>query len=239
MTFQPVRRRSVPDEVFDQLVDDIVGGELAPGASLPSERRLAEELGASRPTVREALQRLAQAGLIDVRQGGVTTVRDFRRSAGLDLLPRLMDREGEPDLELVRSIVEVRAEIAPNVARRCAARRPASIVDDLESLLERMADQQEDPAALQLTAHELWHTLVDGTGNMVDRLLFNALEAAYLPALEMLTGVMADEVRDLHGYRRLVRAIREEDADVAAQAAAAIVDRGTTRGLELLERLRP
>jgi GntR family transcriptional regulator, transcriptional repressor for pyruvate dehydrogenase complex len=238
MTLRPVRRRSVPDEVFDQLVDDIVGGDLAPGASLPSERRLAEELGTSRPTVREALQRLSQAGLIEVRQGGVTTVRDYRRSAGLDLLPRLLDRAGEPDLDVVRSILEVRAETAPNVAGRCARRRDDALVDDLEALVERMEAEQDDPAALQLTAHELWHTVVDGTGNLVDRLLFNALAAAYLPALELLTETMADEVRDLDGYRRLVTAIRDRDDGTAAAAAGAIVGRGTEQGLRLLERLR-
>src|SRR5690349_15136281 len=56
---QPVQRRSVPDDVFEQLAAEVVGGVLAPGAPLPSERKLAELLGVSRPAVREALQRLA------------------------------------------------------------------------------------------------------------------------------------------------------------------------------------
>ena len=77
----------MPDEVFDQVLGEVLGGELTPGQALPAERRLAEVLGVSRPAVREALQRLSQAGLIEVRQGDTTTVRDFRRHAGLDLLP--------------------------------------------------------------------------------------------------------------------------------------------------------
>ena len=64
---------------------------------LPSERRLAEVLGVSRPAVREALQRLSQAQLVEVRHGGSTTVRDFRTFGGLDLLPRLLVRDGELD----------------------------------------------------------------------------------------------------------------------------------------------
>ena len=51
----------------------------APATALPSERRLAEVLGVSRPAVREALQRMAQTRLLDVRHGGATTVRDFRQ----------------------------------------------------------------------------------------------------------------------------------------------------------------
>lgn len=76
MPLQPVHRRSVPDEVFDQVLGEVVGGGLAPGEQLPSERRLAEVLGVSRPAVREALQRMSATRLLDVRQGGSTTVRD-------------------------------------------------------------------------------------------------------------------------------------------------------------------
>ena len=67
---------------------------VAAGKPLPSERRLAEVLGVSRPAVREALQRMTQTGLVEVRHGGATTGRDFSRSAGLDLLPRLLVRRG-------------------------------------------------------------------------------------------------------------------------------------------------
>jgi GntR family transcriptional regulator, transcriptional repressor for pyruvate dehydrogenase complex len=238
VALRPVRRRSVPDDVFDQLATDIVAGDLEAGAALPSERRLAEELGVSRPAVREALQRLSHAGLIEVRQGGVTTVRDFRRTAGLDLLPQLLAGGGEPDLDVVRSILEVRAETAPNIARRCAERRDDALVGELEAAVEQMAGQREDLASLQLTAHELWHRIVDGTDNMVDRLLFNALSTAYLPAMELLTDVLADEIADLDGYRELVEAIAARDGARAHAAAEQIVGKGTARGMDVLARLR-
>lgn len=237
MALRPVHRRSVPDEVFDQLLDGIVTGAFEPGAELPSERRLAEELGVSRPTVREALQRLAHAGLIEVRQGGATTVRDYRRSAGLDLLPQLLAGGGEPNLEVVRSVLEVRADVAPNVARRCALRRDEALLVRLDELLSRMAAEQGQPASLQRTAHELWDALVEGTDNLVDRLLFNALTAVYLPTLDLLVEVMAEEVGDLDGYRQLVAAIREQDAAAAAAAAERIVGRGTAHAMQLLQRL--
>src|SRR5687768_18491907 len=115
MALQPVARRSVPDEVFDQILDDVVSGEFAPGESLPSERRLSEVLGVSRPAVREALQRLAHAGLVEVRQGDATTVRDFRRFGGLDLLPRLLVVAGELDLKVARSILEARLHVGPKI----------------------------------------------------------------------------------------------------------------------------
>src|SRR6476620_9895203 len=116
MPLQPVRRRSVPDEVFEQLALEVVGGSLGPGEPLPSERRLAELLGVSRPAVREALQRLSHAGLVEVRQGDTTTVRDFRRLGGMDLLPRLLVVGGQLDLKVARSILEARLYVGPKIA---------------------------------------------------------------------------------------------------------------------------
>ena len=113
MPLQPVNRRSVPDEVFDQVLAGVVDGEIEAGETLPSERRLAEVLGVSRPAVREALQRMAQTRLVEVRQGGSTTVRDFKKTAGLDLLPRLLVRAGNLDTAVARSILEARLIVGP------------------------------------------------------------------------------------------------------------------------------
>ena len=57
MELRTVARRSVCDDVYDQLAANIMRGNLSAGQSLLSERRLAEVLGVSRPIVREALRR--------------------------------------------------------------------------------------------------------------------------------------------------------------------------------------
>ncbi|MES1193653.1 MAG: winged helix-turn-helix domain-containing protein, partial [Solirubrobacterales bacterium] len=88
----PVETRSA--EIHRVLRTAILDGRYAPGAALPSERALSEELGASRHAVREALKRLQQAGLISISQGGSTRVRDWRRHGGLDLMLAL-GAEGE------------------------------------------------------------------------------------------------------------------------------------------------
>ncbi|MCP2291247.1 FadR/GntR family transcriptional regulator [Nocardia amikacinitolerans] len=125
MALQPVVKRSVSADVFEQIAADVLSGELAPGSTLPSERQLAEALGVSRPAVREALQRLAAAGLVAVRQGDATTVLDYRRGAGLEVLPRLLIREGMLEPAVARSILEVRMHNGPKVAELAAARMGA------------------------------------------------------------------------------------------------------------------
>ncbi|MGA8258552.1 MAG: GntR family transcriptional regulator, partial [Nocardioides sp.] len=122
MALRPVLRRSVTDDVFDQVLAEVVDGSIGAGEQLPSERRLAEVLGVSRPAVREALQRMAQTRLVEVRHGGATTVRDFSRSAGLDLLPQLLVRDGQLNPAVARSIVEARLAVGPSVAALAAER---------------------------------------------------------------------------------------------------------------------
>jgi GntR family transcriptional regulator, transcriptional repressor for pyruvate dehydrogenase complex len=233
----PVSRRSVPDAVFDQLAADILGGELTPGTQLPAERRLAEVLGVSRPAVREALQRLAHAGLIDVRQGDTTTVRDYLRSAGPELLPRLLAGDGTPDLEVVRHILEARFALTPDISRRAAQRRSEAHLRRMHELIERMEEEVDDLPALQRTALELFSAIIDASGNVVYRLLFNALETAYLPAMDALAQVLAPEITDVATHRALVDAIDRGNGAQAAAIGRRLIGIGTASAMAALDEL--
>jgi len=227
MALRPVPRRLLPDEVFDQILGEVVDGDLTAGASLPSERRLAEVLGVSRPAVREALQRMAQARLVEVRHGGATTVREFRRSAGLDLLPRLLLRDGELDPAVARSILEARIAIAPEVAALAAERGDEAVHHALTQAVAVLADAG-DPVARQRAALAFWDHVVDGADSVVFRLMFNSLRAAYEPALEALAVLMDAEVSRLDAYRDVQAAIAEGDPERARVAAVRLLQPATT-----------
>ena len=218
MPLTRVTRRSVADEVFDQIVTDVVSGELTAGQSLPGERRLAEVLGVSRPVVREALRRMAQAGLVEVRQGGATLVRDFTRSAGLDLLPRLLVGRGGLDLRVARSILEARLSVGPDVAALAAERGTPDLAPRLSAAVDALA-ASPDPVDMQVQALAFWDLLVDGADSVVFRLMFNSLRAAYLPALEALAPLMEAEVGRVELYTSLVAAVAAHDADQARRTA--------------------
>lgn len=219
MVLRPVARRLVPDDVFDQLLAEVVDGELSAGDALPSERQLAELLGVSRPAVREALQRLSQAGLVEVRHGGSTTVRDFRTSAGLDLLPRLLVREGRLDPAVGLSILQARQSIAPTVAALAAEASAASTRMRLEGVLATL-EGADGAEARQHAALAFWDAVVDATDSIVFRLLFNSLRLAYEPTIAALAPVMEAEVDNVAGYRALAEAVGRGDADRAREAAA-------------------
>ena len=222
MPWQPVHRRSVPDEVVDQVLGEVVDGSLAPGETLPSERRLAEVLGVSRPAVREALGRMAQSRILEVRQGGATTVRDFRRHAGLDLLPRLLVRGGALDASVARSIVEARLVVGPGVAAMAASRGGPALTAPLTAAVDAL-EAAPDDVRRQHEALAFWDAVVDGADSLAFRLMFNSLRAAYEPAIEALAPLMADEVGQVAAYRVLTAAIGGGDPDTARAAAERVL----------------
>lgn len=238
MPLQPVTRRLVPDEVYEQLLDEVVDGHLSPGDALPSERRLSELLGVSRPAVREALQRLSSARIVEVRQGGSSTVRDFRRHAGLDLLPRLLVRNGELDPAVGRSIMEARLAIAPELARLSARRASGHehAARDLEAALTVLADAA-DPIARQRAAIGFWDVLVDLAGSLVFQLLFNNLRQAYEPAIEAVAMLMEAEVANLPGYQAIRDAVLAGDEAAARDAADDLLRPVTVALVDLLDQL--
>lgn len=227
MALQPVNRRSVPEDVFDQIVAEVISGEMQPGEALPSERRLAEVLGVSRPAVREALKRVSAAGLIAVRQGDATTVADYRRHAGLDLLPRLLLRGGELDLAVARSVLETRLHNGPKVAELAAERRRPEVADLLDDSVSAL-EAEDDPIEQQRRALTFWDHVVDGADSIAFRLMYNTLRAAYEPALPALASVMAAEVGRPQAYRRLADAIRAGDSAEAKNAAEHLLEPATT-----------
>jgi GntR family transcriptional regulator, transcriptional repressor for pyruvate dehydrogenase complex len=236
MDLQPVNRRSVPEDVFQQIVAGVLSGEMQPGEALPSERRLAEVLGVSRPAVREALKRLSAAGLVEVRQGDATTVRDFRRHAGLDLLPRLLLHTGELDLAVVRSILEARLHNGPKVAELAATRRTPGLAPLLDEAVQNLQNET-DPIMRQRHALTFWDHIVDGADSIVFRLMYNTLRAAYEPALPALADVMAAEVGQPQAYRALADAITAGNPDAARKAAVDLLEPATAAMLAVLNSL--
>ena len=237
MPLSPVARRSVPDEVYDQLLGEMLGGDLAPGASLPSERRLAEVLGVSRPAVREALQRLVHAGFVDIRQGDSTTVRDFRRLGGLDLLPRLLLARGGLDLAVARSILEARAHVGPKIAELAAARGGAEAAEHLaRAVTELRAD--DDGVRRQLVALSFWEHLVEAADSITFRLMFNSMRAAYVPLIEALAPLMAAEVDRVDAYAALTDAVAAGDPDLARERAADLLGGATQSLVDAIDRLQ-
>ncbi|MFE7717909.1 FadR/GntR family transcriptional regulator [Nocardia rhizosphaerihabitans] len=243
MAWTPVVKRSVSGDVFEQIAAEVLGGELPAGSTLPSERQLAEALGVSRPAVREALQRLAAAGLVSVRQGEATTVLDYRRSAGLEVLPRLLLRGDTIDPAVARSILEARLHNGPKIAELAAARVRArggaeAQIDGELALLHESVDSlvaESDPLTQQQIALEFWDHVLDLADSIAFRLMYSMLRAAYEPALAALAPIMSAEVGNGGAYRDLAAAIAAGEPERAAESARALLGPATTALIHALD----
>lgn len=226
MPLKPVERRSASAAVFEQLATEVLHGGLEPGEALPPERSLTGLLEVNRQAIREALQRLAQAGLVEISHGGPTKVLDYRRSGGLDLLPRLLVKGDRFDPDVVRSVMEMRASIGPDVVRLAAERASTGVIDAVQGVVAEM-EAEDDIASLARLDVELWDLLVDGSDNIAYRLSFNGLRAVYEPILELVFPVLQDELRDLPSRELIATALRSHDGDLAAHAARELLAKGT------------
>jgi len=239
VTLRPVRKQSLSDAVFDQLREQIVSGAMRAGESLPAERLLCDVLGVNRGAVREALKRLAQARLVSVQHGGASRVLDYRSEAGLELLPDLLLTTGGGfDPDVVRSVVEMRSALAPDIARLAAMRGGGGVAGLLDGIVVRMEEAGHDLRDLQVLAMEFWSALVDGTGNVAYRLAYNSLRQTYQRCFDLLTGILADELGDPGSYAALAAAVRAGDAETAQGLARAITRRGEEKLLAAVEALR-
>jgi len=228
ITLKPISRRSLSDAVFDQLSAEIVRGRMAPGSALPSERVLCETLKVNRGAVREALKRLSQAGLITIQHGGGSHVLDFKRTGSLHLLAQLLyTAEGTIDLKVARSTMEMRAALAPDIARLCARRATPELSARLAERVAAMEAHAADLPALQGLALEFWDLLVIGADNIAYELAFNSLRETYDDLREILVEVMGDELRDLASYRAIADAVRRGDDLSATHVARALIDKGS------------
>jgi len=236
-TIRSVARRSLSEAVFEQLREGIVSGAWEVGEALPSERVLCERFGVNRAALREALKRLQQLRLVAIRQGEPTRVLDFRETAGLELLVSMVfDGKGAVRWEVVRGFVEMRAALAPDIARLAAKRRSEAQRDAIrEAQAELAALPREDVVARQRAHLRLWRLLVLASGNLAYRMAFNTMERAWTEVQDTFAAAFEDEVTYDDGYARLVDAVSRRRTRMAAEAAEELVSRNARRITALLE----
>jgi GntR family transcriptional repressor for pyruvate dehydrogenase complex len=214
----------VSDTVHAYLRDAILADDLAPGEAVPSERELSERLGVNRHAVREAINRLQQARLVQVSHGGATRVLDWRATGGLDLITDLVrDHSAQIDAGLMRSIAEMRACIGIDAARRCAERADAATREEAAGLTLAAA-ATGDLAARTAANTALWVQLVEGSENLAYRLALNTLVegVSTYPELDALLNAPGEDAAD---YDELARALRAGHGADTAAAARTLLER--------------
>jgi GntR family negative regulator for fad regulon and positive regulator of fabA len=123
---QPILRPAAYTET--SLVTRILDGTYPPNSSLPPERALAEELGVTRPTLRETLQRLGREGWLCIRHGKPTRVNDYWETGGLTLLSTLGKYAEQLPEQLITHLLEFRAVFLPPATAAAASAAPEPLI---------------------------------------------------------------------------------------------------------------
>ena len=208
-----------------ELLRAILRGGHPAGEALPAERELAAQLGVTRPTLREALARLARDGWISVRHGKPTLVNDWRQEGGLGVLAAVVRLGRELPPGFVRHLLEVRLALAPAYAE-AAVRRAAG---ELGPRLAEAPGLPDQPAAFAAYDWGLHRLLAQASGNPVFPLILNGFAGFYEELARGYFAAPAARQASRRFYAELARAADAEDAG----AARRITQRAMEASLEL------
>jgi len=218
MSSERVAVRRLPEQVADQLCEQIVSGALPVDTVLPTEPELCVRFGVSRTVVREAVRLLVSKGLVEVRHGSGMRVRPQSEWDLLDpqiLFGRL---QHEKNFGLLSEILEVRRIIEIEVAGMVAKRRSEADLAQLRTLLVELDAALHDADAYTALDYEFHEMLLRAACN---RLLIEILRpvAEVLRAARCITNRRARSLTaSQRGHIKLVNAIAAKDVDAARDA---------------------
>ena len=173
MSWKPVPK---PAEIAEsRLLEAILDGTFAINSSLPGERDLAAQIGVTRPTLREAMQRLARDGWLDIQHGKATRVRDYWHEGSLAVLNVLAEAPQGHRPDFVAYLMEIRLLLAPAYTHQTLE----TAANDVLELLKRADQLDPEPICYAQFDWELHSLLTQRAENPVFRLLLNSFENLY------------------------------------------------------------
>lgn len=130
---KPLSRLRLHEEIVNIIKEKILNHEIAPGSKLPPEREMAETFHVNRATVREALRKLENIDLIEIKHGDGLYVKNYLESGNFDLIKAALRSESCETILL--NILEARRYVVPQIAYMAAQRRTAQDLADLENVI--------------------------------------------------------------------------------------------------------
>ena len=201
-----------PAELIEnRLINAILDNQFAINSHLPPERTLAAQLGVTRPTLREALQRLARDGWIEIRHGKPTRVRDYWYEGSLAVLGAVARHQNHLPAEFVPSLLQVREVLAPVYARLAVKRSAKSVA----KFLQRYLALPDTPEAYALADWELHQFLTIQSGNAIYTLILNGFKDLYPRMAKAYFVPPKARARSRRFYAELLAAAQARDAEAA------------------------
>lgn len=204
------------------LVSSILDGTYPTGTALPNERALAAQIGVTRPTLRETLQRLANEGWIKIRHGKPTVVNDYWQEGGLGLLSTLAKYGDFLPNGFITHLLEVRVTMLPPVATRAAENHP----DRILKYLDKSSNLDADPEMFSKYDWNLQMLMARNSRNPVFSLILNDFASIFnTMALRYFSQKSARQASRTY-YRELTNAIEGHSDETVAEIVKKAMEQG-------------
>jgi GntR family transcriptional regulator, transcriptional repressor for pyruvate dehydrogenase complex len=211
--FEAIRKNRVHEEVAKQ-IERLILTKLNPGDKLPAERELAELLGVSRSSIRDAMRRLQMIGLVEPRQGAGNIVRDISSEALVSPLANVIAHKRQ----LVGELLDFRRMLEPPLAARAAGHASPAQVAQMEDILRRQGTRVRAGELAVEEDTEFHYCIALASGNSV---MLKVMDVVMDLLRETRSRSLQSEGRpqkSLAGHKRILSAIKRRNAG-AAEAA--------------------
>lgn len=216
------------DAVFETLLKDIVGGSYPSGTRLPAERELARQLGASRPTLREALRRLGEWNLVEPRRGSGVVIRPYR-DWSIEVLAAYL-RYGKPEAHqpgIARMLIDVlamRRAVALEVIRLTTRRVPKGGTSAARAAMARAWSLRDQPGYAR-EDFEVMRVIVEAAQFTPGLWLLNRLAEVWFDAAATLRFAVRPPEDYVAVYTRFFDLVEAGDSDAASTLMADYFER--------------
>jgi DNA-binding FadR family transcriptional regulator len=225
LVWHPYRKR-LSDQVAEQLKHRILTGLYPPRSQLPPERLLAEELGVTRLTLREALKSTEAAGFTRTRHGDGTYTCDLEHSGTLQLLGEILTHGRPLSSDEILSLLEFREVVGLGFASGIASKVRPEHVDQLDDIVRTERSRIDDLEAL-LELDFLFHEkLAEASGNLIYVLLVRSVRAAYLDLSRKVFAAVGRWSLIVDAHEQIARTVRSRDAAAITEAITGFVRAG-------------
>lgn len=224
--FSPIKSTKVYEQVIEQIQSMIANGQLKKGDKLPSERQLAEQLGVSRTSVREALRALQIIGLIEVRQGDGNFIKESFDSCLFEPLSVMfMLHESKPqEIVDLRRVIEV--ETSWLAAKRITDEEIAELGEIIKQL-KAFSEVQDEKNSVKVDK-EFHYKIAQASKNFMLLNILNVISALMDNFIEDARGMILTNQNNktllVEQHENIFRALANRDPKAASDAMREHID---------------
>jgi len=215
--FKQIDKKTIIERIRDQILSLIYEGKLLAGNKLPSETELMKIFGVSRPAVREAIHVMIGEGILEIKHGKGTYVRELSSASAIksEVVNLLLK---SANFEEILDVLEVRATLEPAIAARVAQYASEADFEDLEKILDQ-CEEAIHKGNFSLDMSWNFHKRISEAARnsimaKIVVILYEMIKAYQVGLYDMYF----DPVADLMGHRKLLEEIKSSDPERARKA---------------------